>query len=348
MNKRYTIKEVSEIFNITKNKIRFYEKKGLINPERDKFNNYRYFKEKDLIKLQTILMYRVLDLSIHDIKDIFNDNRKDNELDHFYNQWEVINSRMQKMKLIRDALKELMDIIYISDSKEYKGKMVDIIKDMNEIYKLKEDWKDKWDFDTWSKTYDETVKNDPSSLKIYENYEKILNNTFKTATKDKTKDIKILDIGVGTGNLSKLFLERGYDILGLDQSREMLNVAKNKFPNLKLRPGDFLKIPFENNSFDIIVSTYAFHHLNNEEKKVAIKEMINVLNKNGRIVIGDLMFEDDKEKEKIMKSLSKEEIYEIEDEYYSNIKFLEREFKSYGKKLEKVRIDKFNFIIEVN
>ena len=84
MEKTYSIKEVSEIFNITTNKVRFYEKKELINPKRDYENDYRYFTEDDLIKLQTILMYRELDLPIENIKDIFTDESKDNILNHFH------------------------------------------------------------------------------------------------------------------------------------------------------------------------------------------------------------------------------------------------------------------------
>ncbi len=110
----------------------------------------------------------------------------------------------------------------------------------------------------------------------------------------------------------------------------MLNVAKEKYPKLKLRLGDFLNIPYENNVFDIIVSTYAFHHLNEEEKIISIKEMLRVLKDNGRIVIGDLMFESDIVKETMMKIFTKDQIEEIEDEYYSNIDLLRNEFKRYN------------------
>ena len=43
MEKEYTIKEVSELFNITANKIRFYEAKGLLLPKRNEENEYRKY-----------------------------------------------------------------------------------------------------------------------------------------------------------------------------------------------------------------------------------------------------------------------------------------------------------------
>ena len=69
MERLYSVKEVYEIFNISTNKIRFYEKKGLINPKRNVENDYRYFNENDLIKLHTILMYRELNLLIERIRE---------------------------------------------------------------------------------------------------------------------------------------------------------------------------------------------------------------------------------------------------------------------------------------
>ena len=348
--KTFSIKEVSDIFNISTNKIRFYEKKELITPRRDFENDYRYFTEDDLIKLQTILMYRELDLSIENIKDIFTDESKDNILNHFHTQWKAINNQIHRIQLIKGSLEEIIDNIYESEDKTYNEKIIKIIEATNELWKIKNQWHDKWDFNNWARTYDKSVERDYGSgiLNFYKNYNEILDTTYKKAVRDKESTIKILEIGVGTGNLSRRFLEHQYDIIGIDQSREMLNVAKEKFLKLKLRLGDFLNIPFENGKFDVVVSTYAFHHLREEEKGIAIREMIRVLKDNGRIVIGDLMFENQEEKEKIISRLTEEEIEEIEDEYYSNIESLRGEFKKYNKELEVTRMDELVFIVEVN
>lgn len=347
MQKRYLINEVAMQFNISTNKLRFYEKKGLIHPKRDEENNYRYYIESDLIKLQTILLYRLLNMSIKDIKDIIQDENN-NILDHFYKQWQAVNDEIHRLLLIRSSLEEIMDSVYETDKNELQKQIHHSIRNMSEIYNIKESWKDKWDFNSWAKSYDKSVEKNIGKLKIYEKYQEVLNTVHTIAITGIDKTSKILDIGVGTGNLSKKFLEAGYiSIIGLDQSRDMLNVAKDKLPNLKLRLGEFLKIPFDNNSFDVIVSTYAFHHLNEEEKSVAIKEMLRVLKDNGKIVIGDLMFENEDEKKKIYTSLSIEEIAEIEDEYYSNIALLKTEFAKYDKKVNAHPIDRLVFVINI-
>ncbi|MBU3146053.1 methyltransferase domain-containing protein [Clostridium sp. CF012] len=347
MKIKYSIKEVAELFKITTNKIRFYEKKGLITAARDEENNYRYYTENDLMKLQTILMYRLLNIPIEDIEDILKNDYKNNVLNHFYKQWEIINNEVHRAKLIQNSLEEIMDTIYEANDEKYHMSIIESIKKMNEIYKIKENWKDKWDFDGWAKNYDKDVKIDRGSLKIYQNYEMILDTVFRKATDNLDKEVEILEIGVGTGNLANRFLEQGFHITGLDQSREMLNVAKEKFPKLKLRLGEFLKIPFENNTFEIIVSTYAFHHLNDDEKGVAIREMLRILKNDGKIIIGDLMFLNEKQKQKIMGTLTKGQVDEIEDEYYSNIELLKSEFGEYGKTINVLKIDELNFVVEV-
>jgi len=86
MGKSYNISEVAKMFNITTNKVRFYERKGLLFPTRDGDNEYRKFNKEDIIRLQSILLYRSIGLSIKDIKSILSNTEKENYLTHFNNQ----------------------------------------------------------------------------------------------------------------------------------------------------------------------------------------------------------------------------------------------------------------------
>lgn len=64
------INELEKILNISRANIRFYEKEGLLNPER-KENGYREYDESELAILKKIIIYRKLGISIQDIKEIF-------------------------------------------------------------------------------------------------------------------------------------------------------------------------------------------------------------------------------------------------------------------------------------
>lgn len=346
MGEQYSIKEVASLLGINANKIRFYEKKGLINPERGEENDYRYFTDDEVIKLHSILLYRALGLSVKDIEGLLKNTTKENYLSHFYNQWKVVNDKIHELSQMRGALEHIMDEMYLVTDSQYRTEILKEIQHNVEKLTVKNNWKDKWAFENWARSYDRDVKADRGTLKIYENYEALLDGVVKEAI-EFTVDGQILDIGVGTGNLSNKLYDLEYDITGVDQSRAMLEVAKSKNPGLKVRLGEFMKLPFENKSFNAIVSTYAFHHLDDKEKEVAVEEMLRVLTDDGVIVIGDLMFESDEAKNKIYDMLTANEIDSIEDEYYTNISILEKYVGKYERKINKIQIDRLCWIVTI-
>ena len=347
MNKKYTINEVAKIFNITTNKIRYYEEKQLLEPVRESNNEYRIFNEDDIFRLQAILLYRSIGLSIKEIQDILKNNTNANYLNHFNRQWKIVNSEIHRLTTIRESLENIIDNIYESDNCKIDDDILGIIEKTYEVNKIKENWKDRWDFDSWAKDYDKDIRENNGDLKIYANYDSILRKVYELAVDSNINNPCILEIGVGTGNLAGLFLNEGYNIIAIDQSREMLNVAKEKYPKLKIRLGDFFKIPYSDKSFDSIVSTYAFHHLKNNEKSIAIKEMVRVIKDNGKIVIGDLMFESNRDKENLFEKLTNEQIEEINDEYYSYIDILKSEFQKFNKELKYTRMDNLIYVVEI-
>ncbi|EQB86347.1 hypothetical protein M918_14750 [Clostridium sp. BL8] len=229
----YTIQQAAKMFNISTNKVRFYEEKGLIKPERNQNNDYRYFTEEDLIKLQSILLYRVLGLSIEDIKELLSKNTKNNYLDHFHKQWQIVNNEIHRLIQIRTSLEKIIDTIYEDTEGNKQANILKVISETNEINMLKNQWEDKWDFNSWASTYDKAVTRNIGTLGMYKNYNKILDKVFNIATSFNKQDPNILEIGVGTGNLANRFFEAGHNIVGIDQSREMLNVAKEKKSKIK-------------------------------------------------------------------------------------------------------------------
>ena len=346
MKTEYTISQIAEKLHITTNKIRFYEKKGLLTPMRESQNRYRKFGEEDIFRLETIL--QSVDLIIEAIQNILQCNKKENYLTHMQNQWMAVNNEIHRLSEIRKSLETVLDKVYEeSEEQELEKDFLKIIEQSNLLCQVKNEWKDQWDFDGWARAYDEDVKRDTGALKIYENYETVLQMVFEEVENFQRKDGKILEIGVGTGNLEGKFLQNKYHIIGIDQSRQMLAVAKEKYPKLHVRLGEFLKIPYENQTFDVIVSTYAFHHLNEEEKRVAIAEMMRVLKKDGRIILGDLMFQNKAEEQKIRSTLSPEQIKELNGEYYSYLHLLIKEVEQYEKRVVYKRIDRFNYVVAI-
>jgi putative AdoMet-dependent methyltransferase len=74
----------------------------------------------------------------------------------------------------------------------------------------------------------------------------------------------------------------------------MIDIAKQKMPQATLVNWDFSKeLPDEikNGHFDYIISTYAIHHLEDKDKINFIKMLSFLLNRTGKILLGDISFE---------------------------------------------------------
>jgi len=66
----YTVKQLSRMAGITPRTLHYYDEIGLLHPAQVGENGYRYYDEKSLLRLQQILLYRELDLSLEDIRRI--------------------------------------------------------------------------------------------------------------------------------------------------------------------------------------------------------------------------------------------------------------------------------------
>ena len=74
-----TIKEIENLSGMTRANIRFYEKEGLIKPQRDS-NGYRNYSVDDLNILKRIRLLRTLHLSLDDIKSLSKNEQELTEL----------------------------------------------------------------------------------------------------------------------------------------------------------------------------------------------------------------------------------------------------------------------------
>ncbi len=101
---------------------------------------------------------------------------------------------------------------------------------------------------------------------------------------------KILDVATGTGDLAIAMLKLNPEkIIGIDISKEMLEIGKKKIKELnkeqiiELQQNDAENIPFTNNSFDAV--TVAFGVRNFENLNKGLSELYRVLNSNGTLLI---------------------------------------------------------------
>ena len=66
----YTVKQLSSIAGVSVRTLHFYDQIGLLTPSRNRENGYRRYGEPEMVRLQQILFYRELGLSLDDIRSI--------------------------------------------------------------------------------------------------------------------------------------------------------------------------------------------------------------------------------------------------------------------------------------
>jgi len=103
------------------------------------------------------------------------------------------------------------------------------------------------------------------------------------------KQLKILDVGSGTGFIALLLAEYGHSVTGVDVAEEMLAHAREKADRQKLNVtfqyGDADELPFEDNVFDAVINRHVFWTMPDPEKAAA--EWVRVLKPGGKLVIID-------------------------------------------------------------
>jgi ubiquinone/menaquinone biosynthesis C-methylase UbiE len=97
---------------------------------------------------------------------------------------------------------------------------------------------------------------------------------------------RVLDVACGTGVLARTIAERvGPDgeVVGLDINEGMLAVARQKAPHIEWRFGPAESLPFEDNSFDAVVSQFSLMFF--EDRSAALSEMRRVLRPGGHLTV---------------------------------------------------------------
>jgi len=96
---------------------------------------------------------------------------------------------------------------------------------------------------------------------------------------------RVLDVGCGTGALARTAADHVSpgQIVGLDRNPGMLAVARRIKPEIDWREGDAKQLPFEDASFDAVVSQFALMYF--VERRAALSEMMRVLKPGGRLAV---------------------------------------------------------------
>jgi SAM-dependent methyltransferase len=104
-------------------------------------------------------------------------------------------------------------------------------------------------------------------------------------------DLVVLDVACGAAHVAETVAPHVRQVVGVDLTRELLDLGARRLAdagidNVLLQTGSALDLPFVDDSFDLVCSRSALHHLTDPARAVA--EMGRVCRPGGRVVVSDM------------------------------------------------------------
>jgi DNA-binding transcriptional MerR regulator len=131
----YTVKQLSKLAGISIRTLHYYDQIGLLKPSSVGANGYRYYGEEVLLKLQQILFYRELDLSLDDIKAIV-DNPEFDVLTTLRSHKEALQGRVERLKHLIQTVNNTIDHLKGNENMNAKGLFEGFSEEEQERYAL--------------------------------------------------------------------------------------------------------------------------------------------------------------------------------------------------------------------
>lgn len=140
-------------------------------------------------------------------------------------------------------------------------------------------YKEKANEEFWSKTF--------INYNIEEKVEQVKKSRLLSIIKSKiNKKDKTLEVGCGMGKLSIALLKEGYDLIGVDYSKELIIKIKKEMPEFKenFRFMDGRDLKFKDKTFDALISPGVIEHFHEEDQNKMLSELHRVLKDDGKLV----------------------------------------------------------------
>ena len=162
----------------------------------------------------------------------------------------------------------------------------------------------------------------------------------------KIKPCKVLDIGCGEGFYSIYLASRGFEVTGVDLSENAINLAKQNAEKAGEKI-NFFQMDIENldkinNKFDFVLEWAILHHIPHEKRKKYVRDVSNLLNKDGKYLsvsfnINDRKSEQGKKSKEITGGQKRPVGATL---YFSSLQELKELFKAYFEIIESKTYEK--------
>jgi len=99
-------------------------------------------------------------------------------------------------------------------------------------------------------------------------------------------DMWLLDVGGGAGSATARFASSARHVVVLEPNDRKVRLGQSIQPTFRFVKGIAENLPFDDESFDVVVGVVSFHHVS--DPKAALREFRRVLRSSGRVVLHEL------------------------------------------------------------
>ncbi len=116
-----------------------------------------------------------------------------------------------------------------------------------------------------------------------EQYEQYFFEYFKSHIKRNNSKTFLLDAGCGTGKIAKKLADIGFQVYGVDFSKEIISLAEHYAPRVHFQTSSLYTLPFASHMFDIVICLGLFQTVGDMER--GLEEISRVLKPRGILVV---------------------------------------------------------------
>jgi len=104
MNEKWTIGEVAKLFDVSTDTLRYYEKLGILSPNKNDENGYRYYCYDDILVLMDVIFFRNMELSVKDIKSMITQMDVDDIKNILYQNQKKVENRIKELSKLKKMI----------------------------------------------------------------------------------------------------------------------------------------------------------------------------------------------------------------------------------------------------
>lgn len=276
--KLYSTGEFAKKANVSVRTIHYYEKKGLIRPEKVSESGYRYYGEEEFARIQRILTLKLLGFSLEEIQTLsFHETNRDFLQHSFEMQLSLVRKKIEHLRAVEESIQNVSQMFSEQETPDW-GEITKLIGIINMDKDLVEQYKNGKNLDARIELHSRFSHNPISWFTwIYEH--------MKLAEGEQ-----VLELGCGNGRLwqeNAAAIPDHASILLSDLSPGMLEDTKKKLAavdrgHFSYEMIDCHQIDKGDASFDLVVANFLLFYARNLGQTLG--EIRRVLKPGGRFV----------------------------------------------------------------